>query len=159
MDMGVYQRVGSALEQFDLRFMPVYLAVGMFVLLLQLCVVVGVARTVYRESGMTMANVTPAFLHAQRLFYFLAVAVPVLMTTIEDNAVVFGAIFAFPFVVVAGLFAVQRMRRSLRALGRRARRQQPRLRAPQSFLRRSRPPQATGTTAPRARLPEPLHWP
>jgi hypothetical protein len=116
MGMGAYERVGAALEQFDLRFVPVYLAVGMFVLLLQLLIVYGIARTVYRGSRMTMANVTQAFLLAQRPFYFFIVAVPVLMTTIEDNAVVFGAIFAFPFVAVAGVFAIQRMRRSLRAL-------------------------------------------
>jgi hypothetical protein len=115
MYLGVYQRVGTAEEQFDARFFPVYLTIGMFVLLLQLFVAYGVARIVHRGGArIMMADVTRAFLFAQKPFYFFIVAVPVLMTKVEGNAVVFGAFFAFPFVVVAGVFAVRRMQKSLR---------------------------------------------
>lgn len=115
MGMDVYRPTSTNVVTFDARFFPVYLTIGMLAILLQLLLVYGIARLAYRGRRVTVAKVARAFLSAQKPFLFLVLALPLLLGDVEGNVLAFGAIFAFPFVVVAGVFAVLSLFRKLKA--------------------------------------------
>ena len=115
MGMDVYRPTSTNVVTFDARFFPVYLTAGMLVLLLQLFLVYGIARLIYRGRRVTVAKVARVFLSAQKPFLFLVLALPLLLGDVEGNVLAFGAIFAFPFVVVAGVFTTLSLFRKLKA--------------------------------------------
>ena len=85
MGMDVYRPTSTNVVTFDARFFPIYLTTGMLVLLLQLFLVYGIARLIYRGRRVTVAKVARAFLSAQKPFLFLVLALPLLLGDVEGN--------------------------------------------------------------------------
>lgn len=115
MAMDVYQPRPANEAAFDARFFPVYLTVGMLVLLLQWLLVDGLARLRYRGRPVTLVKVAGPFLSSQKPFFFLVIFLPLLLGVVEGNCLAFGIIYAFPFILIAGFFTALILSRKLRA--------------------------------------------
>ena len=122
--MDIYQPTSSNVVTFDARFFPVYWGLGIIALAAQFALIYGVLHLVYRER-MTVAKVMPAFLSAQKPFYFLAPALILLLGDVEGNVLVFGIIFTFPGFAVAGVLALERLVKRVKGHGKRTVRPQP----------------------------------
>jgi hypothetical protein len=101
---------------FDMRWFPMYLSVGVIALLFQGLVAQSIAERLWWKRPVPYAKSLQAFFYAQRPFVFLVLAVPLLLTEIEGNAVVFFGIFAFPVVLVAFVLAITRFSKRLQDL-------------------------------------------
>ena len=115
MATGIYRETSTNVVRFDARFFPVYLTVGILVLLLQLRLVYGVTRKVYRGRQVAVAKVTTAFLSSQKPFCILVLMLPVMMYEIEGNVFAFCAILMSPFVLAAGFMAAYFLGRKIKA--------------------------------------------
>ena len=116
LDMTVYRPTGANEAQFDARFFPVYLTVGVVVQFLQVLLAYAIARWRHREGRVTLAEATDAFLFAQRPFVIFVVPLFMLLNEIEGNVVAFTAIYAFPFVVLTAGLVTARFFKRLKAL-------------------------------------------
>lgn len=115
MAMNLYQPTSSNAVTFDVRFFPAYWGIGMIALATQFALAYGIVHLVYRER-MTVAKTAPAFLSAQKPFYFLSPFLILLLGEVEGNVLAFSIIFAFPGFAVAGVLAVERMVKRLKAM-------------------------------------------
>lgn len=123
LEMDVYGRVGANEAQFDARFFPVYLTVGIVVQLLQILLAYGIARWKHREGRTTLAEAADAFLFAERPFVIFVLLLFILLDRIEGNVVAFAGIYAFPFVILtAGLVTIRFFKRLKTLVGEPSRR-------------------------------------